>query len=96
MINMLVTYTAKDSETRQAFYDEVVAAGCAEATRAEEGNFRYEFFFSAEKDNVVLLVEKWADEAVLKNHYDQPHLKKLVEIKEKHGVVTSIEKIVED
>ena len=45
MYNLLVTYTAKDSQTLRAFYKEVSEAGIIEETHKEEGNLRYDYFF---------------------------------------------------
>ena len=93
MFNLLVTYKTKDAEARQAFYDEVLAAGIPEATRSEEGNLRYDFFFSMERDNEILLVETWKDKESQALHYEQPHLKKLVEIKGKYVLETGFEEL---
>ena len=42
MTNYYVTYTFKNKDTRNAFYEEVKASGVAEASRAEDGCIRYE------------------------------------------------------
>lgn len=93
MYDLYVTYAAKDRGTIRKFYDEVLAAGIIAATRAEEGNFRYEYYFSAEKENEILLIEKWKDKEAQQYHDSLPHLKTLGEIKEKYGIETSFEEV---
>ena len=81
------------SYTHLKFYDEVLAAGIIAATRAEEGNFRYEYYFSAEKENEILLIEMWKDKAAQQYHDSLPHLETLAKIKEKYGIETSFEEV---
>lgn len=52
MFNLHVFYTAKDKATLNQFYDEVLKAGIIKATHEEEGNIRYEYYFSAERDKI--------------------------------------------
>lgn len=59
MLNLLVLYKAENGEMLRRFYEEVKAAGIIEKSREEAGNLRYDYFFSADKENEILLVEKW-------------------------------------
>lgn len=93
MFNLHVFYTARDKETLCRFYDEVKAAGIIETTHEEAGNLRYEYYFSADRDNEILIVEQWKDRASQEYHDTLPHLVKLGEIKEKYGIETVIEEI---
>lgn len=93
MFNMHVNYIAKDKETLSSFYDEVLRAGIADATRAEEGCLLYEYYFSAERENEILLLEKWKDKESQSYHYGLPHIVRLGEIKEKYGIETSAEEV---
>lgn len=93
MFNMHVFYTAKDKETLCEFYDEVEREGIIEETHKEEGNLRYDYYFSADRDNELLIVEQWKDKESQIYHDALPHLVKLGEIKEKYGIQTSIEEL---
>ena len=95
MYNLLVTYTAKDSQTLRAFYKEVSEAGIIEETHKEEGNLRYDYFFSCERDNEILIMEKWVDKEAQVYHDGLPHLVTLGKIKEKYGIETAFEEIGE-
>ena len=54
MKNFYVTYAFEDNEARKNFYGEVKAAGIVGASRAEEGCFRYEFYYPADSENKIL------------------------------------------
>ena len=93
MFSINVTYKAKDKDTLRRFYDDLTAEKIAAVTRAEDGCLLYEFYFSAERENELLLMEKWADRASQERHDVKPHMQKLAEIKERFGIETSIEEV---
>ena len=93
MFSINVTYRAKDGDTLRRFYDDIPAEGIAAVTRTEEGCVLYEFYFSAERDNELLLMEKWADRTAQEHHDVMPHMVKLMEIKERYSIETSIEEV---
>ncbi|MGN0658569.1 MAG: putative quinol monooxygenase [Emergencia sp.] len=75
------------------FYTEVKDAGIIEVSQAEEGNLRYDYFFSAERDNEILILEKWKDRASQVYHDGLPHILRLMELKGKYGIETEIEEL---
>lgn len=93
MFDMHVYYAACDGDTARRFYEEVKAAGIIDATRSEEGNLLYEYYFSSERENEILLLEKWKDKESQRYHDGLPHIAKLGEIKKKYGIETSAEEI---
>ncbi len=93
MYRISVTYTAKNKEDIRNFYDESCKAQVAEITRKEPGNISYEYYFSAERENELLLLEKWEDKDSQQAHINRPHLAKLSEAKEKYGIRTVIEEM---
>lgn len=93
MYNLLVTYTARDAQTIRAFYKEVAAAGVIEETHKEEGNLRYDYYFSSERENEILIVEKWVSREMQVYHDSLPHLVTLGKIKEKYGIETTFEEL---
>ena len=50
--------------------------------RSEEGCLAYDYYFSAQDENVILLIEKWASAAHQRVHMEQPHMAELKAIKE--------------
>ena len=91
MLILHVTFLAKPGE-REIFVREVLDAGIAKASEAENGNYYYDFFFSAENEDEVMLLEKWENQEVLDVHSRQAHYMALGEIKNKHILKTTIEK----
>ena len=83
MIVLNVYYKAK-AGMREAYYEAVNAAGVPEGSRAEEGNIKYDYFFSEADDDELLLIEHWKDQAALENHFEQDHFKRLGPIKEEY------------
>ena len=90
MINVFVTYSLKDKETRDAFYQEIVEKRVGEKCRAENGNIRYSYYFPADEDNKVFLFEQWESAEAIKAHGTQPHYLELGKMKEKFNVETEV------
>lgn len=94
MTNYYVTYTFKNKNSRNAFYEEVKSSGVADASRAEEGCIRYEYYYHADADNKILLWEQWDSRDAQAQHMTMPHFAVLTGIKEKYDVEAEI--LVED
>ena len=75
-----VHYYIKDGQ-RETFYNEIINRGIAEAARAEEGNEKYEYYFSPENENELLLLEIWSSAEAVKLHMETQHYKELSELK---------------
>ena len=91
MIILHVTYTTKAGQ-KEAFVNAIAAAGIDAASRAEAGNIRYDYFYAAQQDNAVLLVEEWENEAVLEAHKHTTHFQQLAGIKEQYVEQTVVKK----
>lgn len=79
-----VTYTAKEAGDREAFVRELHESGVAPAVRAEEGCLCYDYYFSAQDECTLLLIEKWESKEHQQVHLTQPHIATLKEIKAKY------------
>ncbi len=91
MIILYVTYTTKPGEA-QNFIRAIEEAGIDKATRAENGCLQYDYFYAAQAENQILLVERWADAEALKAHTCAEHFKQLGGMKEQYVQETSIVK----
>ena len=91
MLNILVLYKAENGETLRKFYEEVKNAGIIEKSREEAGNLRYDYFFSADRENEILLVEKWESPEAQKEHSTFLHFAELGQIKAKYKIQTEAE-----
>lgn len=89
MINIYVTYKG-DKESLVRFYEDIKKEGLAEASRNEEGNIRYEYFWPVERENELFLLEAWKDKEAQKFHNEQDHFRRLGELKIQNGIETEI------
>ncbi|MBR6784954.1 MAG: antibiotic biosynthesis monooxygenase [Clostridia bacterium] len=86
MIEIKITYKLQP-EMKHKFMETVENLGIPQATRNEKGCLKYDFDVSADKDEVYLN-ELWENEECLESHKTQPHLKKLVALKEEFLIET--------
>ena len=84
-----VKYTVKPGK-RQDFYDAIVNYGIDEESRMEIGNIKYDYRFSDEDPDVLLLHEEWRDEASQHEHEKTAHFSKLKELKEEYVLDTEL------
>lgn len=91
MIVINVLYTVKPGQ-REAFYALINSLGIAEASRKEPGNFRYDYFYSADHPDQLLLFEQWQDNEALTRHAQTPHFAKLQGLKAEWLDHTEIQK----
>ncbi len=91
MIILHVTYTTKPGEAKP-FIEAIETAGIDQATRAEQGCLQYDYFYAAQKDDQILLVECWADEESLNAHMRAPHFQQLGNMKAQYVLETSMKK----
>ena len=66
---------------REEFLSRIREEGIDTASRNEEGNFRYDFYVSAENDTDILLLEFWKDRDAHQLHRTFPHYIRLGELK---------------
>ena len=92
MLTLYVKYTAKNG-CREQFLREAVEAGIVTAIRAEEGCMMYDYYLSAQDENVILLIEQWESEAHQCVHMQQSHMMQLRELKEKYVAETTLGKV---
>ena len=70
MILLHVTQTLKNRDERDRYYAKLCASGIPDASRGEDGNLGYDYFFPADTDNRILLIEKWeSDEALTRTTF---------------------------
>lgn len=83
MLTLYVKYTAKPGQ-RERYVRSIVSEGILTAIRAEAGCLNYDYYFSAQEENVVLLIERWESAEHQRAHMDQPHMARLRELKREY------------
>ncbi|MBQ9773548.1 MAG: antibiotic biosynthesis monooxygenase [Clostridia bacterium] len=80
MYNIYVTFKCLPGK-REAFVKRVREEGILDAIRAEDGFHRYDYFFSEEDPNLLLLIEAWESLDHQQKHIAQPHMAALRALK---------------
>ena len=91
MIILHVTFRTHPGKAEE-FVQSVLGAGIAKDSEAEDGNGYYDFYYSAELEAEVMLLEQWESQEALDKHCLQPHYKRIGDIKEKYVQHTDIVK----
>ena len=84
-----VHYYVKDGK-HDEFYRAIMESGIAAASRAEEGNEKYDYYLSPGNENELLLIELWASAEAVAAHSQTPHFKALGELKQEYVTDTTI------
>ena len=88
--NIFVRFTAAYPGAGEDFVKEVTEAGIADAIRSEDGCIKYDYYFSAQDDKLLLLIEQWESYEHQQVHLTQPHMDRLRTIKGKYITDTVI------
>ena len=91
-ILLLVTYRTHPGKGA-AFLREITEAGITEKIHGEDGCIAYDYFYSADDPDTVLLVEEWASDAHQARHLATPHMAELARIKAEYVSDTTVRKI---
>lgn len=59
---------------REKFVERVISEGILDKIRQEDGCLQYEYYFSADHDTDLLLVEAWESKRHQETHITQPHM----------------------
>ena len=90
-ITMNLYYTGENGNARK-FVEEMESSGTADAIRAEKGNLRYDYFFSKDNPETVLLIDSWASQKALDAHHATPMMKTISSLREKYDLIMRAER----
>lgn len=92
MLTIIVTYRCKESK-RAEFYDALCELGIRSASLQEAGCVQYDYFFAAENESDLLLVEQWEDHPTHEAHCATERFAKLQALKPLYCDFSSAKKI---
>lgn len=78
-------YTGENGNARK-FVEEMESSGVAKKIREEEGNVKYDYFFSASDPETVLLIDQWRDQEAINKHHASPMMQDLAALREKYDL----------
>ena len=90
-ITMNLYYTGENGNARK-FVEEMESSGTADEIRAEEGNLRYDYFFSKDDPETVLLIDSWASQKALDAHHATPMMQTISSLREKYDLTMRAER----
>lgn len=94
-ITIHIFYSGQGDRARQ-FAREMLSSGIVDEIRAERGNLRYEYFFPAQGEDTVLLIDSWADQQALDAHHHTPMMEKIIALREKYDLHMKVERYVSE
>ena len=93
MYTIYVTFNCFDGK-RESFIEKLHSEGIVTAIRAEDGCIRYDYYFSENDKNEILLIEAWETKEHQQIHIGQPHMARLREIKNDYVKETKLGEFV--
>ena len=91
MLTWNVTYHCKPGQ-RDAFYEALCELGVRANSNKEEGNIRYDYYFAAEAEDDLLLVETWQTPELQQAHCQTETFAKLQALKQQFCTSVNIDK----
>lgn len=85
-----IYYTGKNGSARR-FVSEMLQSGIADRVRAEDGNEKYDYYFPADDEETVLLIDRWRDKAALDRHHKSEMMKQIASLRDKYQLKMRVE-----
>ncbi|MCR5412393.1 MAG: antibiotic biosynthesis monooxygenase [Patescibacteria group bacterium] len=85
-----IYYMGTEGNARK-FAEEMISSGLVDRIRAEEGNEKYEYFFSMDDPETVLLIDRWKDKKALDIHHKSEMMKEIAELRDKYHLHMKVE-----
>ncbi len=90
-----IYYTGQRQNAKK-FAQEMVSSGLVDQIRREEGNLGYRYFFPADDEETVLLIDRWADQSALDAHHASPMMGQIAALREKYDLHMRVERHLSD
>lgn len=85
------SYLEVPKENRNAYFQEHLEK-VGTPSRVEKGCYQYEYVFSAERDDLMIIIERWECQADMDAHLASEHCKASPGLREKYGVSNYLNK----
>lgn len=90
-ITVHIYYTGENGSAK-AFVKEMLTSGLVDEIRKEKGNRRYEYFFSVEDEETVLLVDSWDNQEAIDLHHSSNIMGQIMELRIKYHLHMKVER----
>ena len=82
-ITINIYYYGKNGNAKK-FAQEMMMTGVVDSIRKEEGNLKYEYYFSMEDEETLLLIDSWKDQNAIDQHHASPMMEQIIKLREKY------------
>ena len=93
MITVNIFYKGKDGSAKR-FIEEMISSKTVEAIRNEKGNIKYEYYYSVDDPETVLLIDAWENQEAIDLHHQSEMMKKIAELREKYDLHMKVDRYV--
>ena len=94
-ITINIYYYGKNGNAKK-FAQEMLMTGVVDSIRKEEGNLKYEYYFSMEDEETLLLIDSWKDQNAIDQHHASPMMEQIIKLREKYDLHMRVERYVSD
>lgn len=94
-ITINIYYYGKNGNAKK-FAQEMMMTGVVDSIRKEEGNLKYEYYFSMEDEETLLLIDSWKDQNAIDQHHVSPMMEQIIKLREKYDLHMRVERYVSD
>lgn len=94
-ITVNIYYKGKNGSAKK-FAEEMISSGVVKQIREEEGNLRYEYFYSHDDPETVLLIDQWRDQAALDIHHASKMMGEIAKLRDKYDLMMKVERFIDD
>ena len=94
-ITINIYYTGINGNARK-FVGEMESSGLTKKIREEDGNLRYEYFYPANDDETVLLIDSWKNQESIDFHHESPMMLEIAKLRDKYDLHMRVERYISD
>ena len=94
-ITVNIYYRGENGNARK-FAEEMMQRGIVAKIRAEKGNLRYDYFFSLEDPETLLLIDSWENQEAIDVHHASSMMEKITELRNRYAIHMQVERYVRD
>jgi len=95
MITVNIYYFGINGNAKK-FAEEMISSGIVDEIRNKEGNLRYEYFYSINDNDTVLLIDSWVNQEALDEHHHSSMMQKIIHLREKYDLHMKVERYMLD
>ena len=94
-ISINIYYSGRNGAARK-FAKEMMSSGTVSAIRNEKGNLQYDYFYPAEDNETVLLIDSWVNQDAIDMHHHSPMMREIMDLREKYDLHMRVLRFVSD